>query len=625
MSANGFKRKLTAIVSADVAGYSRLMGEDEEATVRTLTAYRDEFFKSIQQHGGRLIDSPGDNLLAEFASVVDAMRCAVEIQQTFAKKNAPLPEKRKMRFRIGMNLGDVIEEKGRLYGDGVNIAARIEGLADPGGISFSGTVYDQIRHKLPFQYEFKGKQLVKNIQDPVNVYRVLMDSGDFPDPIHAGDRKKTVAILSFAAIVALLMGGLYWWMAIHARSLSGSAPARSDSQHLVAERASIAVLPFKNLSSDSGQAYFSDGMTNDIIIDLSRFSDLLVIASNTVFLYRGKTVNIKKVGQELGVRYILEGSVQKAGDKVRINAQLIDVVDGTHVWAERYVRDYEDIFNLQGEIVRVIVAKLAVKTFHYEQARALRKRPQDLLAYDYLLRGQAFIFQRTRAAYTMARDMFSKAVALDPNYAAAYVGMGEVEYGKVSYGWTEFPDEVLSKAFMYGQKALQLDRSNASAHALISSVYTFQNKPDLAIKEAQRAIELNPNDSGSYNELGWAFLWSGRLDEAISALEMSLRLDSSSARNIWLHLGLAYYLKEDYEKARNTLEQGLIRKPEFTGYYIALAATYARLGQREEAAGAAAAVRRRDPFFEVEAYGTGFRQPAHRQAIATGLREAGLE
>jgi adenylate cyclase len=629
MNPENYNRKISAIWSADVAGYSRLMGDDEEQTVQTLTQYRDIMSDLIEQHRGRVVDSSGDNLLAEFSSVVEALRCAWDVQQELANRNAALPEGRRMHFRIGLNLGDVIEEKGRLYGDGVNVAARLESLAEPGGIHLSGTVYDQVQHKLPFQIEFTGEQTVKNFQDSVRAYRVVMESGTrsgfIPNRAKTQQRPKTAIFLLLAAAIAVLGIGFYYWVAMHERSLSGK-PAQSSAQpRPLSQRASIAVLPFKNLSGDSEQEYFSDGITNDIITDLSRFRDLLVIASNTVFLYKGQTVNIKEVGQELGVRFVLAGSVQKAGDSVRINAQLINAANGTHVWAERYSREYRDIFKLQEDIVQAIVTKLAIKTFQYEQARAMRKNPQDLQAYDYLLRGYAYYHQRTRAAYAMAREMFSNAVALDPYYAAAYVGSGLLEYGKVAYGWTEFPDKALTNAFALGQKALELDESNAAAHSLLSSVYTFQNKYDLAIQQAERAIELNPNDSGSYNELGWALLWSGRLDGAIAALEMSSRLDSSSPRNTWWHLGIAYYLKERYEKALNILAKGQIKRPNFAGYHIALAATYARLGRPEAAARAADAVRRLDPFFEVESFGTGFRQPAHREAILAGLRAAGLK
>ena len=563
------------------------MNDNEEATVRTFQSYRQVFSSLIMQHNGRLIDSPGDNLLAEFASVVDGLRCALAVQHELANRNAALSETRRMRFRIGLNLGDVIEEKGRLYGDGVNVAARLESLAEPGGILFSGAVYDQVKHKLSDRFEFTGDQQVKNIPDPIRTYRVAMDSKTDRLRKNTAIKKtkhfKTVLIYLLGTITILAVGsGWYYWQGKNPRSPSNASPESRASPNPEFHKASIAVLPFTNLGDDVEQEYFSDGITNDIITDLSKFRELLVIASNTVFLYKGKTVSIKKVGQEVGVAYIMEGSVQKAGDNVRINVQLIDASDGTHVWAERYNRKYADIFELQGDIVQAIVAKLAIKTFRHEQARALRKKPTDLRAYDYLLRGYAYYHQRNRAAYATAKAMFSKAVDLDPFYAAAYVGLGELEYGKVGYGWTEFPDKALNKALEFGQKAIALDESNSTAHSLLSSIYTFQNKYELAINEAGRAIERNPNDSGSYNELGWALLWSGRVDEAIAALDMSLRLDSSSPRNIWFHLGMAHYLKADYGKAAGILEQGLTRRPDFSGYHIALAASYARLGRDEK-------------------------------------------
>ena len=630
MQENVFKRKLTAILSADAVGYSRLMNDDEEDTVRTIQSYRQVFANLIMQHNGRLIDSPGDNLLAEFASVVDGLRCALAVQRELADRNAARSANRRMRFRIGINLGDVIEEKGRLYGDGVNVAARLESLAEPGGILVSGAVYDQVKHKLPDRFAFTGNQQVKNIPDPVRTYRVVLDGETDHPPLKTGIKKTrrlaTVLVFLLGTITVLAVGsGWYFWQDRYSQPPVGTSPDSSASPRAKFPKASIAVLPFTNLSDDVEQEYFSDGITNDIITDLSKFRELLVIASNTVFMYKGKRVDIKMVGSELGVAYIMEGSVQKAGDQLRINVQLIDAANGTHVWAERYNRRYTDIFELQGDIVQAIVAKLAIKTFRHEQARALRKEPADLMAYDYLLRGYAYFHQRNRSAYATAKVMFSKAIDLDPFYAAAYAGLGELEYGKVSYGWTEFPDQALNKALELVQKAIELDASSSTAHSLLSKIYTFQNKYELAINEAERAIELNPNDSGSYNELGWALLWSGRLDEAVAALDMSLRLDSSSPRNIWFHLGLAYYLKTDYGRASAILEQGLTRRPDFSGYHIALAAVYARLGRDEDAAREAAAVRRLDPFFKVESFGTGFRQAAHRKAIAAGLRDAGLE
>ena len=628
MQENGFKRRLIAILSADAVGYSRLMSDDEERTVHTLRSHRTLFFDHIRQYNGTVIDSPGDNLLAAFASVVDALRCAVEVQQALARRNKKLPFHRRMPFRIGINLGDVIEQEGRLYGDGVNVAARLESLAPPGGICISGAVYDQVKNKISNRIDSAGVQRVKNIPEPIRVYRVTTGFETPGSAIEGGrkrTRRHTVGWTLALAAATLVATGWVLWVLVDDRSPSGPPSAGAIGEDRLSQKAAVAVLPFKNLSDDVEQEYFSDGITNDIITDLSKFSELLVIASNTVFLYKGKSVDIKRVGHELGVDYIIEGSVQKAGESVRINAQLIDTSTASHVWAERYRRPYSDIFELQGEIVQAIVAQLAIETIQHERARALRKEPHDLKAYDYLLRGYAHYHKQTRTAYNRAKAMFAKAIELDPDYAAAYVGLGDVEYGKVSYGWTEFPDKALARALEYGRKAIELDESNATAHSLVSSIYTFQNRHDLAIKEARRAIEINPNDAVSYHELGWALLWSGRIDEAIEALKVSLRLDRSSPRNTWYHLGMAYYLKEDFDKALEVLEQGVIQRPDFAGYHVALAATYARLGRDADAAREAHAVRQLDPFFSVQSFGTGFRQPAHRQAITAGLLAAGLE
>jgi len=628
MNSRHYKRKISAILSADVAGYGRLMGDDEDATVRTLTSYRNVISDLIRRHHGRVIDSPGDNLLAEFSSVVDALRCGWDIQKEIEARNSELLENRRMSYRIGINLGDVIEEEGRIYGDGVNVAARLESLAEAGGINISGSAYDQVKSKLSYRFEYQGEQPVKNVKDPVRIYRVVMTSED------AGKRRRTkkadskrpvfVKVLLLVGAIAVLSAGFAVWLFLHTRPMSRSTMADAPGQQ-IADKASIAVLPFKNLSENLEQEYFSDGITNDIITDLSRFRYLLVISGNTTFTYKGKSVSAVDVGRELNVRYVLEGSVQKAGDTVRVNAQLIDASSGAHIWAERYERNYEEIFKLQGEIVQAIVAKLAIKTFEFEQARAMRKQPQDLKAYDYLLRGWAHYQRRKRVSIIKAGQMFSKAVELDPRYAAAYAGLGWVDAAKALYGWTEFPDKALANAYALGRKALDLDESNASAHGLLANVYAFQNQYELAIREAERAIELNPNDSYTYAELGFVLLWSGRVDEAISALEMSLRLDTNSQSNAWSHLGMAYYLKGQYKEALSILEKGVIKRPEFAGNHIALAATYARLDRTEEAARAADTVRRLDPFFEIDTYGTAFRNPINRDAIVEGLRKAGLK
>ena len=619
------ERRLVALLAADVVGYSRLMGEDEVATLAALKKCEEELIEPVvTNHGGHLVKRMGDGYLVEFASTIDCVECALEWQRGIKASAYPFI------FRLGINLGDVLTESGDIYGDDVNIAARIEELAEPGSISLSGEAYDQVKRKLPYHFTFTGEHRLKNISDPVRIYSL------HPDPENRGPlpaarsriRSRSRAVLPLAVLfcVALMVIGYFYYRDATTEETQPITAALTDGEERQRLRgASIAVLPFRNLSNDQEQDYFSDGITNDIITDLSKFHDLLVISSNTVFRYKGETIDAKEVGRELGVQYLLEGTVQKSDDQVRINAQLVESKEGTHIWAERFNQRYADIFELQAEIVTSIVAKLAIKVSQKERERAIRTPSQDLDAYEYYLRGSAFYNNRTRDYNNAAKEMFAKAIAVDPYYADAVVGMGLVEYAKVSYGWTEFPLKNLENALQYGQKALEIDRDHASAHTLLCNVYTFQNKYDLALHEAERALELNPNNADVYSQMGWTLLWAGDIDDAIGALQMSLRLDNTSLRNAWLHLGMAYYLKEEYEKALTVLEKGVIKRPDFVGYHLALAATYAQLDRIDEAQSSATDVLRFDPFFEVDSFGTAFQNEAHRQAIADGLRKAGLQ
>jgi adenylate cyclase len=384
MAEEKFRRKLTAILSADVAGYSRLMGEDEEATVRMLTAHREMMGTLIQKHQGRVVDSPGDNLLAEFASVLDAVRCAVEIQEELKARNAEFPDDRKMEFRIGINLGDVIEEGERIYGDGINIAARVEGLAEPGGICISGTVYEHIKDKLALWEEYLGEHTVKNIKHPVRVYRVRMEPGAEAPKVSIEETQKPKpwkwAILGAVVVLVVAAGGWAIWN-FHFRP-PPIEPASVDKMAFpLPDKPSIAVLPFINMSEDKKQEYFSDGITEEIIMGLSKVPDLFVIARNSTFVYKGKPVNIQQVSKELGVRYVLEGSVRKAEDRVRITAQLIDATTGNHVWSDRYDRDLKDIFALQDEITMKIMTALQVKLTEGQTARLTARGTKNLEAY----------------------------------------------------------------------------------------------------------------------------------------------------------------------------------------------------------------------------------------------------
>ena len=392
MAEEKFRRKLTAILSADVAGYSRLMGEDEEATVRTLTSYREIMSTLIQKHQGRVVDSPGDNLLAEFASVLDAVRSAVEIQEELRARNAQLPDDRKMEFRIGINLGDVIEEGERIYGDGVNIAARVEGLAEPGGICISGTVYEHIKDKLALWEEYLGKHAVKNIKEPVRVYRVRMEPGPKTPKVSLW-RRKTVLAGALAVLVAIIGVGI-WNFYFRPPPIE---PASVEKMAFpLPDKPSIAVLPFVNMSGDPKQEFFSDGLTEDLITALSKVPNIFVVARNSTFTYKGKPVRVQQVAEDLGVRYVLEGSIQKAGDRVRITAQLIDAITGRHLWAERYDRDLKDIFALQDEITVKILNALRVKLTDGTYASLTEKGTNNLEAYLKLLQAREYGLRRTK-------------------------------------------------------------------------------------------------------------------------------------------------------------------------------------------------------------------------------------
>ena len=391
MTTQEVKRKLTAILSADVKGYSRLMSEDEAGTIRTLNAYKEMIADLVQQHYGRVVDAPGDNLLAEFGSVVDAVQCALEIQKELKTRNAKLPENRRMEFRIGINLGDVVEEEGKLFGDGVNIAARMESLSDAGGICISGTAYDQVGNKLSLGYEYLGEQAVKNIAKQVRVYRVLMEPGAAGKVI--GEKKVRArqwprAALVLVAILIVVAAAFAVWRLYFRPTPPIEVASKEKMAFPLPDKPSIAVLPFVNMSEDPDQEYFSDGITEDIITNLSKVPALFVISRNSTFLYKGKQVKIEEVARDLGVRHVLEGSVRRAGGRVRITAQLIDGKTGQHVWADKYDRELKDIFSVQDEVTRKVVSELAVALTATESERLVRKHTENFEAYDMYLRAR---------------------------------------------------------------------------------------------------------------------------------------------------------------------------------------------------------------------------------------------
>ena len=533
-----------------------------------------------------------------------------------------------MAFRIGINLGDVISDEGRIYGDGVNIAARIEGLSQGGGICISRTAYDQVKNKLPLGYEYIGEHAVKNIAEPVKVYRVLMEPETagrviVEKGVRSGRRRWIAAALAIM-VIGIATAAIWNLYLKSVLSLEKSKSLKKASIS-VTEKPAIAVLPFKNLSNDRKLENFSDGITNDIITDLSKFSELSVIASNTVFSYKDKSVKIKDLSRDLGVRYVLEGSVQRLGDKIRINAQLIDASTDRHVWAERYDKDLKDLFKLQNELVQTIVAKLAIRIDETERARIMHKDTGNLQAYDYLLRGWEYVYQNTREGNKQARRMFQNAVDIDSRYSLAYAALSWSYLFDFFYGWTVFPEKSLERAHDLAKKALNLEETNAIAHSALGTVYVRRKQYDLAISELKQAIELNPNDTQSQSQLGSVLLYSGQKDKAIYWLESALRLNPHLSFGYPMVLGQAYYLSGRYEDAITILNKGLAENPNYVGYDIMLAAAYAEAGRFEAAKRAARDVLRIDPFFEVGSYGTVFRNPEDRSRIIDGLRKAGLK
>jgi adenylate cyclase len=621
------ERRLAAIFAADVVSYSRLMGEDEEGTLSTLNSHLRELIEPrITEHKGRIVKTTGDGLLVEFASVVDAVHCAVSMQEGMTERNTDTPENRKIEFRIGINVGDVIIQDDDVYGDGVNVAARLEGLAQPNGICVSRTARDQVRDKLSYGYglEDMGEVEVKNIARPVRVFRILRDAENADKSVAKSTRsigkQWSVSIATVLVLIAVT-GGVMWWQPW----VTGIAPVSVEQMRFpLPNKPSIAVLPFANLSADRKQEYFSDGITNDIITDLSKFSSLYVSASNTVFTYKGKPAKVQDVSREIGVRYVLEGSVQQSGGRVRINVQLTDATAGKHLWSERYDRDMKDLFTLQDEIVQTIVSALAIKVSAAERERAMRKDTDSLQAYDYLLRGWQHLSRTTRSANLEAKEMFLKAIELDSRYALAYVGLGWTYRRSVGHGWTEFPDKALDRAHDLAQKALSLKESSA-AHRLLGYVYLIRAKYDHASREIKRAIELNPNDWESRAIQGSVMLYIGQLDEALRAFEAASRFNPNMEPDRAFELGLAYYLKGRYSDAIKILEQNLSRNPDHVISHIPMAAAFAQLDRSKEAEREAASVRRTHPFFDIASFGTRFRNPEARASIADGLRKAGLE
>ena len=582
------ERRLAAILSADVVGYSRLVGEDEEGTLRTLGAYRNVIDGLVAKHRGRIFGSAGDSVIAEFASPVEAVRCAVEFQRELGERNTDRPDDRRMEFRIGINLGDVVVKDDDLLGDGVNVAARLQTLSDPGGIYVSGTVFDQVEDKLDFDFDDLGAQQVKNIAKPVRVYRVRFGE-------------------------------------------HGSAAAVRSSEALpLPDMPSIAVLPFTNMSGEPEQEFFADGMAEDIITALSRYHWFFVSARSSTFTYKGKPVKVQQVARELGVRYVLEGSIQRAGHRIRVTAQLIDASTGNHIWAERYDRELGDIFALQDEITETIATAIEPELGAVERERARRKPPDNLDAWTLYQRGLwHFYGEPTRDALAEARRLFEHACDLDPGFAAAYADLAWAHTVEITLGLTVDPEASLENATHAAERAVALDDRDPAARFALGRVHMLRHAYTRAIAEMEAALDLNASFDRAYYGLGMALMYGGRPEESIPQFERAMRLSPRSPRP-WTYrqmLGQAYFNLGRYEEAMACFEKAIeIPSAPFMPFAHA-AAALGHLGRLNDAREMLAEVRRRKPDFSTDTV----RRTVGRYGryscvdqVLDGLRKAGL-
>jgi len=575
-------RKLRAIFSADVKGYSVLMADDEVSTIQTLKDYRNIMSTCIEQRGGRIVDAVGDNLLAEFDSAVDAVQCAVEVQKGLRDKNQELPEDKKMEFRIGINIGDVIEDGDRIFGDSVNVTARIESLADAGGICVSRSTYDQIKNKLELSFDYYGEHKVKNIKEPVRVYKILLEP------------------------------------TIDYESITGETLELPD-------KPSVAVLPFKNMSGDPGQEFFSDGFTEDIITTLAKIPRMLVIARESSFTFKGKSVQIQEIGRELGVRYVLEGSIQKFGDEIRITAQLIDATTGHHLWAEKYDRELKDIFAMKDEITMKIATVLQVKLTDGEMAN-WGPETESFEAYIKVMQSWEHFRAFTPDDNILSRQKAKEALDLDPNYSSATEMFAWTLLMDAVFDTRKTPEKSIEQALELAQKVLDRGDSDAGAHFLIGYAYSQKGQSDKAISELEIARDLFPNNADINAGLGLVLNAAGKPEEAINVLKNAIHLNPITPGWYLCRLGDAYRLTRQYEKAFQQYKEAIQQEPDDMISHLNLALCYVKLGQKADAHAEANEVLRINPKFSAESYAkhNPLKDEASKKLFIDGMRKAGL-
>jgi len=633
MTTQEVKRKLAAILSADVKGYSRLTSEDEVGTIHTLNAYKEVMTGLVKHHRGRVVDAPGDNVLAEFGSVVDAVECAVEIQKELKSRNAELPENRKMEFRIGVNLGDVVEDGEQILGDGVNIAARLESLSDAGGICISGTAYDQVKHKLPVGYQYLGRQTVKNITEAVRTYKVLMEPEAAGQVIGEEEPKPTKwgwKAIAVVAVMVLVAVGLIWNFYMRGPQIEHAKIEKMAFPF--PDKPSIAVLPFANMSGDPRQESIADGLAENITTTLAKIPELFVIARNSAFEYKGKAIDVKKIAESLGVRYVLEGSIQKSDGRIRITAQLIDATSGHHIWSEKYDREIKDFFALNDEITRNIAVALQIKLTEGEQARVFHRDTENLEAWALASQGWYLIQKGTREDNARVQELSEQAVKLDPQYGFAWSLLAYSYFNAARRGWCESPKEYFKKAIELNQKALTLNKDLFCATAMLGQIHLYQKQYDQAIEMGRKSIELGPNIAINYMVLGETLYYAGKFEEAITLGEEAVRLHPLCPWFYRFRLANSYRMAGRYEEALALYRQILThaQKDEVIKLlvtYIGLAEVYSEMDRVEEAHTQALEILRINPKFSLENWSQTepFRDATHLEKRLTALRKAGLK
>jgi adenylate cyclase len=624
------ERRLAAILMTDMVGYSRLMGLDEEGTIARQKAHRDEIIDpKISMHGGRVVKAIGDGLLVEFPSVVGAVKCAVEVQEQLAQHETEFPENRRIRYRMGINLGDIVIDGEDILGDGVNVAARLEALAPPGGICISRTARDQVRDKLNYGLEDWGEVSVKNVPRPVRVFRLLCapeDAGkQLSRPVSSPSKEKPFIITATVLALAVLISGLIWtqpWRPqIEAASMSRMA-------YSLPEKPSLAVMPFGNLSDEPDQGFFAEGLTEDIITDISKVSGIFVIAKGSTQPYSGKSVKVKRVAEDLGVRYVLSGSVRRSGDKLRITAQLADAIKGAQIWADRYDREVKDVFAVQSEITRQVVKALAVTLKANEHDRLFQKYITNIDAYEAFIRARAAVGAPTRSNIEQGEKLFKRVIDLDPNFAGGYAGISFNYSVKARFRYGDSPDNDTRRALEFAQKAIAADKEFAWSYIALAGAYLANGNHDAAVEAARRAVAIQPNGYEANLFMGFYLNFAGHPAEAVQHLEAANTLSRIDTIRGLDFLGMAYFTNGDYAKCEETWTRRFDRlgAPDYPHAHVFLAGAQAMLNRTERAEASVRRFRHISPQFRLSSWSwiNNYKLPEHRKRLYDAAIKAGI-